>query len=128
MPSVAVDRLVRALRLFALIGMGLVLSACMNDSNGDIPSQSDRDNAPACDDIWVAGETLPAEYRGCRDGNVYRKAVPGPSGDCRVVVHEQGGTALYATLGELIVESPDLTSDEAFDRIIEPCLQYGEPS
>lgn len=128
MPSVAVDRLVHTLRPCVLIGVALILSACMNGSNGEIPSQSERDNAPACDDIWVLGETLPADYRGCHDGDVYRGAVPGPNGDCQVVVHEVGGKGLYAELGETIVESPDMTSDEAFDRAIEPCVEYGDPS
>lgn len=53
--------------------LALTLSAC--GGNDDKTTNSDDEAlAPACSEVWVAGQTLPADYEGCMNGGTLEAA------------------------------------------------------
>lgn len=49
--------------LISGLAVTAVLAACSGNVTRPEPSQT-----PACSQVWVEGDTLPADYEGCMDG------------------------------------------------------------
>ncbi len=50
-----------------LLVAGVALAALLTGCGRDEGPTPVSETLPACDDIWVAGETIPEDYEGCRD-------------------------------------------------------------
>lgn len=57
--------LVRPVLAAMLAAVCLALTGCGNESAPPPLSET----LPACDEVWVAGQILPDDYAGCRDGD-----------------------------------------------------------
>lgn len=62
------------MRLYlAALAVPIVLTGCGGGDDSTEPSNALKgveqmaEDAPACADVWVAGQTLPDEYEGCTD-------------------------------------------------------------
>ena len=62
------------MRLYlAAFALPLLLVGCGGDDESSEPDnaleglEQMADDAPACSDVWVAGQTLPDDYEGCTD-------------------------------------------------------------
>ncbi len=53
----------------ALIVAGVALAALLTGCGDDEGPAPASETLPTCDDIWVAGETIPEDYAGCTDGD-----------------------------------------------------------
>ena len=101
------------------------LAGCGGDSGADAgqPEASGAvETLPACDEVWVAGETLPDDYDGCViQGDEIAVFSPAecPSGD-QYATHED---RFYAVVGDTIEESPsgDVFSDPTFQKFTQSC-------
>lgn len=52
-----------------LLVTGVALAALLSGCGAaDAPTPA-SDSLPACDDIWVAGGTIPEDYAGCKDAD-----------------------------------------------------------
>ena len=56
--------------------IALTLAGCGgdSDSNSDGEESPDEALAPACSEVWVAGETLPEDSEGCMNGDTLEAA------------------------------------------------------
>lgn len=59
----------RTLTALALTLLALTACSSNNDDNDDTSGSTDAGSLPACTDIWVEGNTLPADYDGCQNDN-----------------------------------------------------------
>ena len=112
--------------LLAVVLSTSVLAGCGGDDPGEGSAQSEASGAveslPGCDEVWVAGETLPEDYDGCViQGNEIAVFSPGecPSGDQYATYDD----TFYAVVGATIEESAsgDIFSDPKFQKFTESC-------
>ena len=111
--------------LLAVVLSTSVLAGCGGDDSGEDAAQEASgavESLPACDDVWVAGETLPDDYDGCViQGNEIAVFSPGecPGGDQYATYDD----TFYAVGGDTIEESPsgDIFSDPKFQKFTESC-------
>ena len=78
--------------LLAVVLSTSVLAGCGGDDSGEDSGQPEASGAveslPACDEVWVAGETLPDDYDGCViQGNEIAVFSPGDVPQRRPVRH-----------------------------------------
>ena len=94
-----------------------------DDSDAGQPEASGAvETLPSCDETWVVGETLPADYDGCViTGNEVQVFSPGecPSGAQYATYEDR----YYAVPGEAVQEvtSGDMFSDPDFTEFTESC-------
>jgi hypothetical protein len=109
-----------------LAAAALLATGCgSDDGNGAAapasPTKTSADSGglPACDTIWVDGQTLPQHYRGCvLDG----KTVISERHRCEYgtgIVEYDG--RFYAVPGNRINETADLDSSAAFKKALGSC-------
>lgn len=88
----------------------------------DSAQESDDGVYPACDEVWVPGQTVPAAYDGCLDGDTIEGAA---SFDCT------DGTSLQSFRDELwalgdgpIAEktTPEIAADPAYKAAYDTCV------
>lgn len=116
--------------LWPRVAVGLVLATpglagCGDDNPDDIASYPEKSSvAPDCGDVWVAGETLPADYDGCNaeDGSFNARIEAGEN--CVLTSIVDGSTVFFAEVGGTIGKAPTstLVEDEAYSRALEQCL------
>jgi hypothetical protein len=77
------------------------------------------DPLPACADVWVGGQKLPAKYKGCESmsGPVKAKKYPCSFGSSIVTFDDR----FYAQLGRPINEVDSLKSSNAFQSALKAC-------
>jgi len=108
----------------AAAALAIALSGCGGDEpEAEQPEASGLvETLPGCDEVWVAGETLPGDYDGCViEGNQVKVFSPGscPSG----AEYASYQDTFYAVPGETIEESAsgDIFSDPEFTKFTESC-------
>ena len=108
-------------------------SGATSDAPSPSPTESDQtseapvtesatvtpDPLPACSDIWVGGQKLPAKYKGCEGdaGPVKAKKYPCSFGSSIVTFDDR----FYAQLGRPINEVDSLKSSNAFQSALRAC-------
>lgn len=77
------------------------------------------DPLPACADVWVGGQKLPAKYKGCESdaGPVKAKKYPCSFGSSIVTFDDR----FYAQLGRPINEVDSLKSSDQFQAALKAC-------
>ena len=55
-------------RLLASAATLAALAALLTGCGDDAPTPA-SESLPSCDQVWVAGEDLPEDYAGCKDGD-----------------------------------------------------------
>lgn len=112
-------------RLAVIAVLALTATGCSGDDNGetaeegqDAPAAATSDY-PACEDIWVEGETLPDDYEGCdNDGAIEVAAtIECDSGVGTFVTYQD---EFHALLGGEITEAP--SSSEEYAAAYEECF------
>lgn len=122
--------------------LGLSLAACGEEDGADTateqtssPSPSDSTDStetptetptepkgPACDEVWVAGSTLPKNYNGCQDAEkdkFVQAMVYFCSSGQRLVTFRRN---FYAAKGEVVNEtSTPLARDAEFKKVLASC-------
>jgi hypothetical protein len=104
------------------------MSACGEETSpesADDPSQSATEPAadlpdwPTCEEVWVADADLPADYKGCIDGDAAVKAEKQPcSFGLPIVSYDD---RFYAVTGHKINEVESLETDEGFQQAVTNC-------
>lgn len=61
------------MRVIGCLLLAIALTACGDKPDGNSPSG--EGDLPKCSDVWVNGETLPADYDGCANGGTTEAAV-----------------------------------------------------
>lgn len=90
------------------------------DSTGEDPTPSaTAPVGPACAEVWVAGGTLPGDYRGCDLDGTWQKAEKKPCsfGKPIVVFDER----FYAVPGKVVNDVEDLASSEQYQSALAAC-------
>jgi len=85
----------------------------------DASSEPPAPELPMCADVWIAGATLPRDYRGCEQEG---EAVPADKHQCSY------GSAIvefadrfYAVTGKQINEVPSLADSEQYKQALSAC-------
>jgi hypothetical protein len=82
-------------------------------------SEPPAPDLPPCADVWVAGATLPRDYRGCeQDGEAVRADKHQCSYGSAIVEYAD---RFYAVSGKQINEVPSLTDSEQFKQALSAC-------
>lgn len=118
--------------LLGTIALLLALTSCgSDDGGGDTKTNdtktNDTNSPPAastsCDDIWIAGETLPEDYDGCDRGDT----IEAPAVlDCTDGSKMTGfDDRFYAKLGGEIHEaSGEIANDKAYSAFLDECASF----
>ncbi len=104
----------------ALLAVAFVVGCSSDDTSGS-SSNGGGGGMPACDDVWVDGNTLPKDYEGCLNGNTIEAAV---TRDCK------DGTKFttyqdhfYAVLDDTIhANMGETAADPAYKTAYNKCL------
>lgn len=112
----------RNLVVAAVLAMAAAGCGGSGDDGGQPKADGLVENSPPCDEVWVAGETLPEDYDGCLiQGNEVAVFSPAdcPSGAQYATYADQ----FYAVPGDTIEESSsgDIFSDPEFQKFTESC-------
>jgi hypothetical protein len=111
----------------------LLLAAGCGDDDGDAaedpvgespssqaPSGSEApSDLPMCADVWVAGATLPRDYRGCEQDGEAIQAAKHPCSYGSAIV--EFADRFYAVTGKQINEVPSLIDSEQFKQAMSAC-------
>jgi hypothetical protein len=91
-----------------------------SSSEGPTSSPAPAD-APACEEVWAAGETIPRGYRGCSDesgGYVERDGLACSSGQRMVTYADR----FYGVIGGTVREAADsLEDDPEYRKAVRGC-------
>lgn len=114
-------------RLAVIAALALTATGCSGDDNGDTAEGSQGAPAPAtamseypaCEDVWVDGETLPEDYEGCDNGGTIEAAasIECDSGSGVFVTYQD---QFHALLGGEITEAA--SSSEEYAAAYEECF------
>jgi hypothetical protein len=89
------------------------------DTSGSASVSGDAADLPACDTVWVAGETLPRDYRGCVQDGAAVKPDKHPCSYGAAIV--QFADRFYAVTGKQVNEVPSLADSEQFQQALTAC-------
>jgi hypothetical protein len=115
----------------ALAAAVLVLAAgCGDDDGGTAEEPADDTTSqpsategttglPPCADVWVAGATLPRDYRGCEQDGEAVKPDKHPCSYGATIV--EFADRFYAVSGKQINEVPSLTDSEQYQQALSAC-------
>jgi hypothetical protein len=118
----------------ALAAAVLVLAAgCGDDGGGTAEDPADDTTSqqsgatdgtsstdlPPCADVWVAGATLPRDYRGCEQDGEAVKPDKHPCSYGSTIV--EFADRFYAVSGKQINEVPSLTDSEQYQQALSAC-------
>ncbi len=118
-------------RLALLILTALLLTGCNGGGSDDAKDGGKTDDTttnatpkptgPACDDIWKAGETLPADYKSCvQGGAIAEQEVYECTDDTLLVAFND---SMYAVTGGKIVqpEIQPFQDTEEYGKVYSDC-------
>lgn len=74
---------------------------------------------PPCADVWVAGATLPRDYRGCDLDGTWQRADKKPCSFGKPIV--VFGERFYAVPGKVVNDVEDLASSEQYQSALAAC-------
>ncbi len=130
-PSLAV----RIPGVVSVAALGLVLLAGCGDAEPEAaadptaaqstPASENSDVAevtsdlPECSSLWVAGEDLPRNYRGCNEAGADVRADKHKCSYGASIVTYDG--RFYAVTGRVINEVSDLATDKFYRRALDAC-------
>jgi len=117
----------------ALVAATLLLAAGCGDDEGDTAEDTSTDASastsaspssdagalPACDEVWVAGETLPRGYQGCEQDGATVKPDKHPCSYGSAIV--EFDDRFYAVTGKQINEVPSLAESKQFQQALTAC-------
>lgn len=86
-----------------------------SDDGSDSPSS----DLPACADVWVAGDTLPRDYRGCQEDGEAIKPDKHPCSYGTAIV--EYADRFYAVSGKHINEVPSLAESQQYKQALSAC-------
>jgi hypothetical protein len=105
-------------RLAVLAALLLVLTACGSEDEPEADPASEP-TSEACKDVWVAGEDLPRDYKGCvLAGEYFRAEVLSCSSGQGIVRHER---RFWAVRGGRISQARNIIKDKAYLDLVARC-------